>query len=104
MLHLAGKLDNNMIYVDDAMHTTTITGLVNRTFESFTVSVQGNMECIKDEMFVDLFEKASASVKRSKTHKLNSSKTTEEKNNDTKEVSHHNDSKRSVVIDGKPFK
>jgi hypothetical protein len=51
-----------------------------------------------------LFEKAIASGKRSKTHKSNSSKTAEKNNNDTKEVSHHNDSKRSVVIDGKPFK
>ena len=51
-----------------------------------------------------LFEKAIASGKRSKTHKSNSSKTSEKINNDTKEVSHHNDSKRSVVIDGKPFK
>ncbi len=32
------------------------------------------------------FEKASASVKWSKTHKSNFSKTTEKKNNDTKEV------------------
>ena len=51
-----------------------------------------------------LFEKAIASGKRSKTHKSNSSKTSEKINNETKEVSHHNDSKRSVLIDGKPFK
>jgi hypothetical protein len=51
-----------------------------------------------------LFEKAIASGKRLKSHKPNSSKTAEKNNNNKKEVSHHNDSKRSVVIDGKPFK
>ena len=51
-----------------------------------------------------LFENAIASGKRLKTDKSNSSKTAEKNNNDKKEVSHHNDSKGSVVIDGKPFK
>jgi hypothetical protein len=51
-----------------------------------------------------LFEKAIASRKRTKTGKSNSSKTAKKKNNDIKEVSHHNNSKRSVVIDGQPFK
>jgi hypothetical protein len=51
-----------------------------------------------------LFENAIASGKRLKTDKSNSSKTAEKNNNDKKEVSHHNDSKRSVFIDGKPFK
>jgi hypothetical protein len=51
-----------------------------------------------------IFEKASASVTCSKTHKLNSFKTLEKKMNNTKEVLHHNDRKCSIVIDGKPFK
>jgi hypothetical protein len=141
LLQLAGELDNNMIYVDDAMHKTTITELVNRTFESFSVSVEGMFESNEDGMLVDvvrlwqlihalnvnsvafgnfippsevvepfynrlkpLFEKAIASAKRTKTGKSYSSKTAEKNNNDMKEVSHHNDSKRSVVIDGQPFK
>ena len=54
LLQLTGKLDDNMIYVDDAMRTATITGLVNRTLESFTVSVKGNMKCTEGEMFVDV--------------------------------------------------
>jgi hypothetical protein len=141
LLLLAGELDNSMIYVDDAMHKTTITELVNRTFESFSVSVEGMFESNEDGMLVDvvrlwqllhalnvnsvafgnfippsevvdtfynrlkpLFEKATASVKRTKIGKSNSSKTAEKSNNEMKEVSHHNDSKRSVVIDGQPFK
>ncbi len=44
-LKVAGTLDDNMIYVDDAVHAMTISELVNRTFESFTVSVEGNIEC-----------------------------------------------------------
>jgi hypothetical protein len=141
LLQLAGQLDNKMSYVDERMQTTTITELVNRTFETFSVSVEGTFECNEDGMLVDvvrlwqlihalnvnsvafgnflhpsevvepfynrlkpLFEKATAAGKRSKSHKSNSSKTAEKNNNDKKELSHHNDSKRSVVIDGKPFK
>ena len=51
-----------------------------------------------------IFEKAIASVKRSKIRKLTSLKTLEKKTNNTEEVSHHNNSKHSIVIDGKPFK
>jgi hypothetical protein len=54
LLQVAGNLDDKVIYVDDAMHTSTITGLVHPSFESFTESVKGNMECTEGEILVDV--------------------------------------------------
>jgi len=54
LLQLAGQLDNKMSYVDERMQTTTITNMVERTFESFGVSVEGKFECTEDDMFVDV--------------------------------------------------
>ncbi len=56
LLEVAANLDDKMIYVDDAMHTMTITGLVHRTFDCLTEDVEGNMECnSKGEIWVDIF-------------------------------------------------
>ncbi len=112
LVEVAANLDNKLVYVDDAMHTTTITGLVHKTFDCLTEDVEGNMEGTNNgEIWVDvvcvwqlihalydnsdalgnllppsaevdpfynrlklIFEKAIASIKRSKIHKLNSLK------------------------------
>jgi hypothetical protein len=142
LLQVAANLDEKFVHVDDTMQTMSITGLVDKTFDSFTKNVEGNMEGSTDgEMWVDLvrvwqlvhalyvhsdalgnllapsadvdpfynqlkpiFEKAIASVNSSKNRKSTSSKTLDKNKKKTDELSHHNNSKRSVVIDGKPFK